>query len=86
MYLRVEPKNLQHHSHKLASIAEDLYKVTKAENNTVVTDMTDLYVVYVSQSTFIPDTKPQLKNEDRKYLHGSPSIARKQIMEQKNTL
>lgn len=41
LYLRVKRKNTDEHYHKLAQIAEGLYKVIKVDENTVVIEKTD---------------------------------------------
>lgn len=53
MFLRVERKNAEDHRHKLASLTECPFKVTKADNKTVFIERTSLSVERGSRATVV---------------------------------
>ena len=68
VYLRVERKDPTEHRHKLAAIAEGPYRVTKADDATVVIERPDRSVEKVSRSRVVLAPKPTTDEEMKEIL------------------
>lgn len=66
VFIRVEPKNPKDHRHKLASIAEGLFKVTNVDGNMITIEETDRSVEIVSRSRVVLATTTKTEKEVRK--------------------
>lgn len=63
VFLPVKRKSAKEHHHKLAPVAEGPFKVTKADNKTVVIQRSDRSVERVSRTRVVLDSKAMSKKD-----------------------